>query len=69
VASAFAIGAIAPDFQYLLFLSDEFRLLHQPMGVLFLTIPAALIAFWIFQEILKAPLIGLAPASIGGKLT
>ena len=64
VWSAFIIGSMAPDFPYILG-SVEYRDIgHVFPGILEFTIPASLLALWIFHRILKRPVIGLLPAGM-----
>lgn len=66
--SAFVVGSMAPDFPYISG-SAAFRPLgHRWPGLLEFTLPASLVALWLFHNVLKGPVIGLLPIAIQARL-
>jgi hypothetical protein len=65
---ALVIGTFAPDLQYYIWISDEDRSGHHFPQVLFLTLPLALLALWMFERIIKAPVIELLPSGLQCRL-
>lgn len=61
---ALIIGTMAPDFEYFLRLSDEDRAGHQLSGLLIWTVPLALLAYWLFESLLREPLVELLPRGV-----
>jgi hypothetical protein len=65
---ALVIGTFAPDLQYFIFLSDEDRSGHRFPDVLLFTLPVALATLWLFEWIVKRPVIDLLPSSVQRRL-
>jgi Domain of unknown function (DUF4184) len=62
--SALVAGSLAPDFHYFLYLGPDahFRdFSHSKLGAFVFCLPAGLALLWIFQRLMKLPLISLAP--------
>lgn len=59
--SALFVGSMAPDFEYFLRLVQQDRSAHTFPGVLVLSLPAALVALFVFQVVMKWPVISLMP--------
>jgi Domain of unknown function (DUF4184) len=57
-----------PDFQYFVHLTSQERDAHTYPGVLLLTLPAALLALFVFHAILKWPAISLVPRALQERL-
>ena len=68
VWSALVIGTFAPDLQYFLWISDEDRSGHHFPGVLLFTLPVALLVLWVFEWIVKGPVIELLPSRVQRRL-
>lgn len=68
VWSAFIVGSMAPDFPYIIGNTYYRDLGHQFPGLLEFTIPASLIALWLFHKIIKRPVIQLLPAGMQERL-
>src|ERR1700761_879574 len=68
VWSAFIIGSMAPDFPYMIGNTYYRSIGHHLPGQLKFTIPASLIALWVFHSIIKVPVIGLLPVSMQKRL-
>jgi Domain of unknown function (DUF4184) len=64
VWSAFIIGSMAPDFPYIIGNTDYRSIGHHFPGILEFTIPAALLALWMFHNVIKLPIIGLLPSGM-----
>jgi hypothetical protein len=62
--SAFIIGTMAPDFPYVVGTTEYRDFGHVMPGLLLFTVPASLVALWMFHNVLKRPVIGLMPAGI-----
>lgn len=62
--SAFVIGTMAPDFPYVVGTTEYRDFGHVMPGLLLFTVPASLVALWMFHNVLKRPVIGLMPAGI-----
>src|SRR5215472_18479062 len=65
---ALVIGTFAPDLQYFVFLSDEDRSGHRFPDVFLFTLPVALACLWLFEWIVKGPVIKLLPSSVQRRL-
>ena len=63
VLSALVVGSLAPDFRYFLNLAPRGHFGHSFKGIFLFCLPVGLIVLWIFQEIMKLPLISLVPES------
>lgn len=71
-ASALAVGAMSPDFQYVLFLESRRTIGHTPLGLLEFCLPASLAVLLVWHGIVKRPLAGLLPerwAHLGAALS
>ena len=64
IVSAFVAGTFGPDFEYFLLLAPRSRYGHHWPGVLFFTLPACLLALWLFHALIKKPAAALLPSSI-----
>jgi uncharacterized protein DUF4184 len=65
---ALVIGTFAPDLQYFILLSDEDRGGHYFPEVLLFTLPVALLVLWLFESIVKGPVIELLPSAVQRRL-
>lgn len=65
---ALVIGSFAPDLQYFIWISDEDRSGHRFPDILLLTIPLALATLWVFEYVVKGPIIELLPTSLQQRL-
>ena len=65
---ALVIGTFAPDLQYFILLSDEDRSGHYFPEVLLFTLPVALLVLWLFEWIVKRPVLELLPSSVQRRL-
>jgi len=65
---ALVIGTFAPDFQYFITISDEDRSGHHFPDVLLITLPVALLVLWVFEWIVKGPMIELLPSGLQRRL-
>jgi hypothetical protein len=63
VLSALVVGSLAPDFRYFLNLAPRGHIGHSLKGIFIFCLPVGLAVLWIFQRIMKLPLISLAPRS------
>lgn len=63
VMSALIVGSMAPDFAYYLHLSAGRRFGHSLPGMFLFSLPMGLVVLWVFQVILKRPLLLLLPVS------
>ena len=68
VSSAFIVGSMAPDFPYIIGNTLYRDLGHQFPGLIEFTIPASLIALWLFHNVIKGPIIQLLPAAVQARL-
>lgn len=59
--SALVVGSLAPDFRYFFNLAPRSHLGHTFKGVFVFCLPVGLAVLWIFQAVMKLPLISLAP--------
>jgi hypothetical protein len=67
VPSALAIGSMIPDAWYLVPFLDRSDT-HEALGVLWLCLPAGLIAYAAFHLIFKQPMLALLPRNLAGRL-
>ncbi|HVP55734.1 MAG TPA: DUF4184 family protein [Candidatus Eisenbacteria bacterium] len=65
---ALVVGTFAPDLQYFIWISDEDRSGHHLPNVLLFTLPLALVVLWVFERIVKGPLIELLPSGFQRRL-
>src|SRR5271157_1443718 len=65
---ALVIGTFAPDLQYFIWISDEDRSGHHFPGVFLLALPLALLLLWVFERIVKGPVIELLPSRVHRRL-
>jgi hypothetical protein len=68
VLSAVIIGAMAPDFEYFLELAPKSGYGHGWPGVLIVTLPLALLVYWLYETVVKSPLIWLLPSPFRQRL-
>lgn len=68
VWSALIVGTMAPDFEHFLRLTPEGRHGHSLPGVLWLTLPLALVTLWLFHKFVKWPFIELMPLELERRL-
>lgn len=66
VAPALAVGAMAPDFEYLAHLSATRTIGHTPAGVFLLCLPTALVALFLWERLLAPVLSQLLRPGTGG---
>lgn len=69
--SALAVGAMSPDFEYLVFLDTRRTISHTPLGLVVLCLPLSIAALVLWHAVVKRPLAGLAPrrwAHVGAAL-
>ena len=65
---ALVMGTFAPDLQYFILISDEDRSGHHFPDVLLFTLPFAVLVLWLFERIVKGPVIALLPSSLQRRL-
>ena len=63
--SALVIGTMAPDFAYLIRLTPGGGAWHTPLGLVVFCLPAGLLIWWIFRELISPALIRLLPPEMG----
>ena len=68
IPSAVVIGTFAPDFEYFLLLAPVGRFGHTLLGALVLTLPLSLAVLWLFQKLVKRPVVALLPNSVEKRL-
>lgn len=61
VFSALVVGSLAPDFHYFFNLGPARTFTHSIKGAFIFSLPVSLAVLWLFQTVMKAPLISLAP--------
>ena len=66
VLSALALGAMAPDFEYLVHLSVKRTIGHSVMGVFVLCLPASLALLMLWHRLIGPAVARLVPDSVGG---
>jgi hypothetical protein len=66
--SAFIVGSMAPDFPYVIGNTNYRDLGHHMPGLLKFTLPASIVALWLFHNVLKGPVIGLMPVEVQERL-
>jgi Domain of unknown function (DUF4184) len=65
---ALVIGTLAPDFEYFLRLTDEDRMGHHLPGLVILTLPLAILVYWLFEFYIRAPAQELLPEGLQRRL-
>ena len=68
IFSALVVGAIAPDLHYFVGVDHHFQATHTIAGAFYICLPSALAVLWLFQRVLKLPLISLAPERLQSRL-
>jgi len=68
VFSALVVGAMAPDFGYLFPGGYVHSRTHTALSLLWFSLPAGLVVWWLFELLVKQPLISLAPRAWRPKL-
>jgi hypothetical protein len=68
VFSALVVGSLAPDFHYFFNLGPSRTFTHSIRGAFIFCLPVSLAVLWIFQTLMKAPLISLSPRAHQEKL-
>jgi hypothetical protein len=68
IFSALVVGAIAPDLHYFIGVDHHFHATHTVAGAFYICLPSALGVLWLFQRVLKLPLISLAPEGLQPRL-
>ncbi len=66
--SALVVGTFAPDLQYFIWISDEDHSGHHFPGVLLFALPLAVLVLWVFEWIVKGPVIELLPSGLQRRL-
>ncbi|HKF22280.1 MAG TPA: DUF4184 family protein [Candidatus Angelobacter sp.] len=61
VFSALVVGSVAPDFHYFFNLGPRGHFSHSIQGAFLFALPVSITVLWVFQTVMKAPLIALAP--------
>jgi hypothetical protein len=61
VFSALIVGSLAPDFHYFFNLGPRGHFSHSIKGAFLFALPLSIVALWIFETLMKVPLISLAP--------
>ena len=64
-ASALAVGAMAPDLEYLVFLQTRRTVGHSLPGLLTFCLPAALLVLLVWHRVVKGPVARLLPGRLG----
>jgi len=59
--SALVIGAMSPDFEYLIRARQDSHSAHSLVGLIVFCLPASLLMLWLWHGLLKRPLIELLP--------
>ena len=65
---ALVMGTFGPDLQYFVMLSQEDRSGHRFPDLLLFTLPVAVVTLWLFEWIVKGPVIELLPSGIQRRL-
>lgn len=66
--SALAIGAMSPDFEYLIRLRAQTEISHTWPGLFTFCLPIGLFVLWIFQRVVKRPLATLLPETLSTRI-
>jgi hypothetical protein len=61
ILSALIIGSMAPDFPYFLMLNQDADFGHTLPGLIIFCVPAGFLLLWVYQRVLKLPLLSLLP--------
>jgi hypothetical protein len=61
VLSALIVGSLAPDFEYFVHMRPVRTIGHNLHGIPLMCVPAGLVVLWVFEYVLKRPLIHLLP--------
>ncbi len=69
VLSALVTGSLAPDFHYFLDLGPHGHFTHSIIGAFIYCLPVSLMLLWVFQQVMKLPLISLSPEPLQQRLT
>ncbi|MGC1458559.1 MAG: DUF4184 family protein [Steroidobacteraceae bacterium] len=61
VLSATVIGSMVPDLGYLMPVHPSRMLTHSALSLVTFSLPLGLLCYWVFQRLIKAPLLSLLP--------
>jgi hypothetical protein len=61
VLPALVVGSMAPDFEYFVRLGPTRTIGHTLVGIPLLCVPTGLVVLWVFEHVMKGPLVGLLP--------
>ena len=61
VLSATVIGSMVPDLGYLMPVHPDRMLTHSALSLFTFSLPLGLLCYWVFQRLMKAPLLSLLP--------
>ncbi len=64
ISSAFIVGSMAPDFPYVIGNTQYRDLGHRFPGLVVFTLPASLLALWLFHNVIKRPVVELLPTGM-----
>jgi len=64
ISSAFIVGSMAPDLPYIIGNTEYRDLGHRFPGLVVFTLPASLLALWLFHNVIKRPVIELLPTGM-----
>lgn len=67
--SALIVGSLSPDFHYFFNLGPRGHFSHSIKGAFLFALPVSITVLWVFQTVMKAPLIALAPQRHQEKLS
>jgi hypothetical protein len=68
VLPALVVGSMAPDFEYFAYLRPLRTIGHDLIGIPLLCVPAGLVALWLFEVVLKGPMVRLLPRDLRERL-
>jgi uncharacterized protein DUF4184 len=64
VLSALIIGTFAPDLEFFVRFGPRGPFGHTARGLFLFALPAAFMMFWLYEEVVKEPLVALLPLSV-----
>lgn len=67
--TALVVGSMSPDFEYFVWLEPRRTIGHEAWGVPLLCVPTGLVVLYVFDRVIKRPLIAVAPRGLRRRLS
>src|SRR3954451_141750 len=68
ILPALVVGSMSPDFEYFVYLRPIRTIGHDLVGIPLLCVPSGLALLWLFQRVMKRPMVLLLPRALRVRL-